>query len=278
MNKIYLVLIALFVVSACSGNNDVDYDGNEPLPVQESKSAEQLYAEAEELMRKGEYKTAIPIFEQVEREYPYSKFATKSQLMASKSAFDDDQYDQAILSLDRFIELHPGNEEIDYAYYLKALAYYEQISDVARDQAITKQSLESFDTLIKRFPDSEYTRDAKLKRDLTLDHLAGKEMQIGRYYLKRNQINAGINRFQSVVKNYQTTTHIAEALHRLVESYLILGLRNEAEKVAAVLGHNYPGSKWYQDTYKILDSKSREKILEERSFWDKTVDSLFDSE
>ncbi len=278
MKKYYFLLLpCLMIVAGCSGK-DKDVDVSEQSAASQGKSAEALYEEAQIAMQNGEYKTAIPLYEQVEREYPYSKFATKSQLMASKAAFDDDQYDQAILSLDRFIELHPGNDEIDYAYYLKALAYYEQISDVARDQAITQRSLEAFDTLIKRFPDSEYARDAKLKRDLTLDHLAGKEMQIGRYYLKRNQINAAINRFQAVVKNYETTTHITEALHRLVESYLILGLRSEAVKVASVLGYNYPGSKWYQDTYKILDKESRKQILEERSFWNKTVDSLFDSE
>jgi len=142
-------------------------------------------------------------------------------------------------------------------------------------RAITKQALRSFDTLITRFPNSEYTRDAKLKRDLTLDHLAGKEMEIGRYYLNRNEINAAVNRFRTVVKDYQTTTHVPEALHRLVESYLTLGLKGEATRVAAVLGHNYPGSKWYQDSYKILDTKSREKILKDRSFIDKTVDSVF---
>lgn len=277
MNKYYILLpFCLLVVASCSGASDKEERAKATLASAEVKSAEQLYKEAESAMQQQEYKKAIPLFEQVEREYPYSKFATQAQLMAAKAAFDDDQYDQAILSLDRFIELHPGNDEIDYAYYLKALAYYEQISDVARDQAITQRSLEAFDTLTKRFPDSQYARDANLKRDLTLDHLAGKEMQIGRYYLKRNQINAAINRFQTVVKDYQTTTHVAEALHRLVESYLILGLRSEAEKVAAVLGHNYPGSKWYQDTYKILDKNSRQKIMEERSFWDKTVDSLFD--
>ena len=134
------------------------------------------------------------------------------------------------------LTLHPGNEDIDYAYYLKSLAYYEQISDVQRDQEITDQALQALNSLIVRFPQSQYTRDAKLKRDLTLDHLAGKEMEIGRYYLNRNQVNAAINRFRTVVKDYQTTTHVPEALHRLVESYLTLGLRNEAVRVAAVPG------------------------------------------
>ena len=179
------------------------------------------------------------------------------------------------MALDRFIELHPGNEDIDYAYYLKSLAFYEQISDVALDQAMTELSLQSFDTLITRFPNSEFTRDAKLKRDLTLDHLAGKEMEIGRYYLNRNQMNAAINRFRNVVSDYQTTTHVPEALHRLVEAYLTLGLENEATRVAAVLGHNYPGSDWYEDSYEILKPESRQKLMEDRSFMDRTIDSLF---
>lgn len=236
---------------------------------------EELYNEAADALDAEQYNKATGLFEEVERQYPYSKWATKAQLMAAYAAYQDDRYDEAILAIDRFVELHPGNEDIDYAYYLKALAYYEQISDVARDQEMTEQALKAFDTVITRFPNSQYTRDSKLKRDLTLDHLAGKEMEIGRYYLNRNQINAAINRFRAVVKNYQTTTHVPEALHRLVEAYLTLGLRPEATRVAAVLGHNYPGSKWYEDSYKILDEKSRQQILEDRSFVDKTIDSLF---
>ena len=195
--------------------------------------------------------------------------------MSAFAAYKDKSYDEAVLALDRFIQLHPGNEDIDYAYYLKALSFYEQISDVARDQMMTELALESLNTLITRFPDSRYARDATLKRDLTLDHLAGKEMEIGRYYLARGYVNAGINRFRSVVKEYQTTTHVPEALHRLVESYMTLGLKSEATRVAAVLGHNYPGSKWYEDSYKILDPELREQLLDDRSIVDKTVDSLF---
>ena len=283
MNKNLIIMLLMgfaVVLAGCSTfSSDKESDEDKPL-IEEAdpRSAEAIYNEAMEALNKEDYFTAIPLFEQVEREYPYSKFSTKSQLQAAYAAYQDDQYNQAIIGLDRFIELHPGNEEIDYAYYLKALVFYEQISDVARDQEITKQALSSFDTLITRFPESEYTRDAKLKKDLTLDHLAGKEMNIGRYYLKRNQINAAINRFQTVVKDYETTTHVAEALHRLVESYLTLGLKQEALKVAAILGYNYPGSKWYQDTYKILDEKSRQKMVEGNSLWNRTVDSLFDSD
>lgn len=238
------------------------------------KSAEELFDSAQEAFNEKNYQQATNLFNEVERQHPYSQWATKAQLMSAYASYEDDRYHEAILSLDRFIELHPGHEEIDYAYYLKALSYYEQISDVARDQEMTKQAMEALDALILRFPESQYARDAKLKRDLTLDHLAGKEMEIGRYYLNRGQVNAAINRFRTVIKEYQTTTHTPEALHRLVESYMMLGLKAEATRVAAVLGHNYPGSKWYEYSYDILDPALRQQVFEDRSFVDRTIDSL----
>lgn len=258
--------LALFL-PACSSTKD-----EKP---KEEKPVEELYNGAQKALKEKNYKQATHLFEEVERQHPYSQWATKAQLMAAYSAYEGDNYDDAILALDRFIELHPGAEDIDYAYYLKALAYYEQISDVARDQGLTQEALTAFDTLVQRFPNSKYARDAKLKMDLTNDHLAGKEMEIGRYYLNRGETNAAINRFRTVIKDYQTTTHVPEALHRLVECYLSLGLYTEAERVAAVLGYNYPGSKWYEDTYKIIDPKRRKDVFEGRSFVDKTVDSLF---
>lgn len=271
-----LFLLTLVIgLSACSMDGKDNTDLLDEKIVNTTETAEALYNEANAELEDKRYRAAIIKFQEVEQQHPYSKWATKAQMMAAYAAFQEDSYDEAILALNRFVELHPGNEDVDYAYYLKSLAYYEQISDVARDQNMTKQALKSFDTLITRFPNSEYARDAKLKRDLTLDHLAGKEMEIGRYYLNRNQLNAAMNRFRTVVTDYQTTTHVPEALHRLVESYLTLGLRTEATRVAAVLGHNYPGSKWYESSYKILDSKSRQEILDDRSFVDKTVDSLF---
>jgi outer membrane protein assembly factor BamD len=185
------------------------------------------------------------------------------------------RYDEAILDIDRFVELHPGYKDVDYALYLKALCYYDQITDVARDQEMTERALAALETLTRRFPDSKYARDAQLKLDLTRDHLAGKEMEIGRYYLHRDEINAAINRFLTVVRDYQTTTHVPEALHRLVESYMTLGLKDQATRIAAVLGYNYPGSKWYAASYKLLDDRQRKQLLENRGFVDRTVDSLF---
>jgi outer membrane protein assembly factor BamD len=261
----FAVALTLFL-PACSTDQMAELEKERP--------AEELYSKAREAMEEKDYVEATKLYEEVERQHPYSKWATEAQLMAAFSSYKDQRYDEAILALDRFIELHPGNDRIDYAYYLKALSYYEQITDVRRDQELTKDALEAFNALIRRFPGSQYARDAQLKRDLTLDHLAGQEMEIGRYYLKQGHVNAAINRFLEVVKEYQTTTHVPEALHRLVEAYLTLGLKDEAMRVAIVLGHNYPGSKWYEDTYKLMDPKSREKMIESRSWIDRTVDSL----
>ncbi len=239
---------------------------------------EELYADAQTAMEGKEYLKAGRLFDEVERQHPYSEFATKAQLMAARAAYNDLRYDEAVIALDRFIELHPGNEDVDYAFYLRALCYYEQITDVRRDQAMTGMALEALDALLKRYPNSKYARDAALKRDLTLDHLAGKEMEIGRYYLTRGHINAAINRFQYVIKEYQTTTHVPEALHRLVEAYMILGIEQEAMRVAAVLGHNFPGSQWYKDSYALLHPDQRQVLLEGRSWLDKTVDSILKPE
>ncbi len=241
----------------------------------EERPVEELYNAAAAALDDGDYNEATTLFEEVERQHPYSQWATRAELMAAFASYRDQRYDEAVLALDRFIELHPGNKDIDYALYLRALCFYEQISDVARDQAMTEEALDAFNILIRRFPDSEYTRDAILKRDLAQDHLAGKEMEIGRYYLTRGQVNAAINRFRTVVTDYQTTTHVPEALHRLVEAYLTLGLKGEATRVAAVMGHNYPGDQWYEDTYNLLDAEQRTALLEGRSWLDKTVDSLF---
>lgn len=260
--------LSLFVTAGCS-STDTSKKLEEETPV------EVLYNKAAQSLDAKEYQEATRLFEEVERQHPYSQWATRAELMAAFASYKDERYDEAILALDRFMELHPGHKDVDYALYLRALCFYEQISDVARDQAMTEESLESLEILIQRFPESQYARDAALKRDLTLDHLAGKEMEIGRYYLSRGHVNAAMNRFLLVVKDYQTTTHVAEALHRLVEAYLTLGLKEEAVRVASVLGYNYPGSRWYEDSYKLLDPEQRRQLIEGQSWLDKTVDSLF---
>lgn len=267
--KNFLILFcATVTLAACAGSSKPK---EEPV---DKNSADFLYSQASQALENERYVEATRYFEEVERQHPYSKFARRAQLMSAYSSYLDQRYVEAVAGLDRYIQLHPGADDVDYAYYLKALCFYEQISDVRRDQDMTIQAVRSLNTLIGRFPDSEYARDASLKRDLTLDHLAGKEMEIGRYYLKQGHINAAINRFRSVVANFDTTSHVAEALHRLVESYMTLGLRNEAYQIAAVLGHNYPGSKWYERSYALLDDKQRQKIDDERGIVERTLDTL----
>lgn len=230
-------------LAACSSN--------EPKYVE--RPVEEIYNEAMNQLGQRNYVAAAKSFDEVERQHPYSVWATKAQLMSAFAYYQKNRYDEAIIALDRFIQLHPGNKEIGYAYYLKGLSYYEQISDVGRDQRMTDNALKSLQEVVTRFPDSIYARDAKLKIDLARDHLAGKEMEIGRWYLNQRQYLAAIGRFRTVIEQYQVTTHVPEALHRLTECYLGLGVREEAQTAAAVLGFNYPGSTWYLDSYALLE-------------------------
>jgi outer membrane protein assembly factor BamD len=211
-----------------------------------------LYNRAMDDLSQQEYKQAAKEFEEVDRQHPYSVWATKAQIMAAFTYYQSNKYDDAIIALDRFIQLHPGHKDIPYAYYLKGLCFYEQISDVGRDQRITQQALDALAEVVKRYPDTPYARDARLKVELTIDHLAGKEMLVGRYYQKNQQYVGAINRYRMVIERYQTTTHVPEALHRLVECYLSLGVKQEAQEAAAVLGYNFPGSDWYADSYFLL--------------------------
>ena len=236
--------VVLLLVPACSSDNDEDAYVERPV--------EELYNEALDAMLAGNYQQSARLFDEVERQHPYSNWASKAQLMAAFAHYQNNSYDDAINALDRFIQLHPGNEDVAYAYYLKSLSYYEQISDVRRDQKMTELALQSLDELTRRFPESKYARDGQLKMDLARDHLAGKHMEIGRYYQSHSEYLAAINRFRIVVQDHQTTTHVPEALHRLVECYLALGLTEEAQATAAVLGHNFPGSSWYIDSYALL--------------------------
>jgi outer membrane protein assembly factor BamD len=214
-----------------------------------------LYNNALDTLNTGNTRQAAKLFDEVERQHPYSTWATQAQLMSAYSYYLIDSYDDAIPALERFIDLHPGNRGAAYAYYLRALCYYEQIADVSRDQGNTEEAQRALSDVIARFPNTPYARDATLKLDLVRDHLAGKEMAVGRYYVERGQYLAGINRFKTVIDQYQTTTHVPEALERLTEAYVALGIYDEAERTASVLGYNYPGSDWYQDAYNLLTSK-----------------------
>src|SRR5438094_3147997 len=241
------VALLLLVLAGCgSSRNEVYIE----------KPVDDLYNKAMDALVDERFSDAAKTFEQVESQHPYSVWATKSQLMGVYSLYEAGNYDQAVIAADRFIQLHPGHRDVGYAYYLKAICYYMQIVDVGRDQRTTELALRALDDIVRRFPDSKYARDAKLKLDFTRDHLAGKEMEIGRYYLNRGEYLAAINRFKRVIDNYQTTTHVPEALERLVECDLALGLTKEAKDNAAVPGHNYPGSEWYEDSYALVTGTS----------------------
>jgi outer membrane protein assembly factor BamD len=260
-----LCVLSSLALTGCASKKD-DLTKQEPV--------EKMYNKAAALLDDGSYSEAAKEFDAVEQNYPYSQWATRAQLMAGYADYSNLKYDDALLALDRFIELHPGDDNIAYAYYLKALCYYEQISDVRRDQKMTELALDALKQVKTRFPDSVYAKDVSLKIDLTLDHLAGKEMEIGRYYLERKQYQAAINRFEKVVEQYQTTTHVPEALERLTEAYMSLGIIDEAKKNAAILGHNYPQSEWYKDSYKLVgDDTSGPKPKD--SVYDKTLGKIF---
>ena len=260
-----VALVLALVVGAC--------ESSEPPYVE--KPVEDLYNEALDALEDGRYTAAQDGFEEVERQHPYSKWATKAQLMAAFSYYLSDRYDDAVNAADRFISLHPGDPDVAYAYYMIGISYYEQIVDVGRDQDFTELALASLEEVVRRFPDTEYARDARLKADLARDHLAGKEMSIGMYYLERGQYAAAINRFRTVIERHQTTSQVPEALHRLTEAYLSLGIVDEAQTAAAVLGYNYPGSEWYLDSYALITGADLRPAEDEESWLSSTFNTIF---
>jgi outer membrane protein assembly factor BamD len=234
--------IALALLAGCSSKKDSYVE----------KPVDQLYNAAMDDLDSGSYKAAAKAFDEVDQEHPNSTWATKAQLMSAYALYQGGKQDEAVIALDRFIQLHPAYKDTPYAYYLKALCYYEQIADVERDQKITAEALASLQEVVNRFPNGKYAKDARFKMDLVRDQLAGKDLAIGRFYEKQHQYLAAINRYRSVIEKYQTTTEVPEALHRLIECYEALGLTDEARKTAAVLGYNYPGSEWYVDSYTLV--------------------------
>jgi outer membrane protein assembly factor BamD len=239
------------------------------------RPVEQIYQVAWILIGRGDWLNAGRQFDEVERQHPYSIWARRAILMSAYCYYEGNRYQEAIDAADRFIQLHPGNKDVPYAYYLKAVSLYEQINEVDRDQQKTEDALTALQDLIQRFPDTEYARDARLKVDLTRDHLAGKEMNIGRFYLRQGEYLAAINRFHTVIDKYQTTTHTAEALERLTEAYLALGVVKEAQTSAAVLGYNYPGSQWYMDAYRLLTAENVAPSEDEESWISKAFRAVF---
>ncbi len=239
------VLASLAVASCGSDKKDQAQTGT-ALPV------ETLYNNGMDALNGQRYSTAEDQFNLVEQDYPYSAWASKAQLMQGYAQYLQNHYTQAIGTLDRYIQLHPSSADTAYAYYLRALCLYEQIPDVERDQKNTADAMAALRQVVDRYPDTPYARDAQLKVDLARDHIAGHEMAIGRWYEDQHLYEAALGRFQGVVQDFQTTNHTAEALHRLVEIYLRLGMREQALRTAAILGYNYPGSQWYADTYRDL--------------------------
>jgi len=244
---LWAALLLLPMLAACGSDDDAA-----AAAAASNAPVEQLYNNGLDALHDRRYATAATQFELVQQNYPYSTWAVNAQLMSGYTAYLQNKYTEAIGSLDRFIQLHPAHRDIAYAYYLRALSYYEQIGDIQRDQSGTEQAMTALQEVVTRFPDSAYARDARLKIDLARDHLAGKEMEIGRWYQRQNLNTAAIGRFQRVVDNYQTTNHVPEALSRLTTIYLQLGMRDEARRTAAVLGYNYPGNSWYLDSYNQL--------------------------
>lgn len=238
-----LGLAVVLSLSACSREPEIEV---------ESRSAQDLFLAAERELEDGRATRAARLFEEVERLYPYSEWAKRSMIMSAFAYYDGRRYTQSRAAAERYLDFFPADKDAAYAQYLIALSHYDQIADVSRDQGETFEALQALRETIERYPDSDFTKSAELKFDLALDHLAGKEMEIGRYYLKRGHYTAAINRFRVVVQEFQTTGHTAEALHRLVESYLALGLTDEAQTAGAILGYNHQGTEWYEDSYALL--------------------------
>jgi outer membrane protein assembly factor BamD len=225
-----------------------------------------LYNDGMDALQAGQYSTAVHNFEELQRQFPYSGWASRSEVMAAYAYVQDEKYDEALVALDRFTRTHPGNPLLPYAFYLKGLVYFNQMSDVNRDQSATQEALAAFNEVVNRFPESDYARSAKFKITLCTDHLAGKDMVVGRFYQNEGQFLPAINRFKYVVENYQTSSQTPEALYRLTESYLALGVTDEATRAAAILGHNFPGSSWYSKAYELLTAQNLAPAGQEKSW------------
>jgi len=241
----FLALVSLALLAGCAGDKKAD-------PNAPAAPVETLYNNGLDALNAQRYTTAEDQFDSVEQNYPFSAWASKAELMQGYAQYLQNHYSQAIGTIDRYIQLHPNGSDTAYAYYLRALCYYEQITDVQRDQADTVQAMTALQQVVDRYPTSPYAQDARLKIDLARDHLAGHEMSIGLWYEHQHLYEAALGRFQRVVADFQTTNHVPEAMHRMVEIYLRLGMREPAMRTGAVLGYNYPGSSWYADTYADL--------------------------
>src|SRR4051812_11955476 len=259
----------LALLAGCSlfgGKDDETNNANKDAESYRERTVEQIYADGWRAIYAGNWVVCTAQFNEVDRQHPYSVWARRAMLISAFCSYQANAYPNAIATADQYISLHPGSPEVAYAFYIKAISLYEQIVDIGRDQSNTEGALVALQDVVQRFPDTEYARDATLKIDLTNDHLAGKEMAVGRYYLSRGDYIGAINRFRTVVDQYQTTPQIAEALERICESYYSLGLNSEAQPAAAVLGKNYPGSEWYKDAYNIIKGRNL-RPSEDKGSW-----------
>ncbi|MDQ2095452.1 outer membrane protein assembly factor BamD [Rhodalgimonas zhirmunskyi] len=255
LGTITAALLLTSGLSGCSSMAEKVRRGDVPV---ENFSAEQIFERGEYELNRRQHDEAARYFGEVERLYPYSDWAKRSLIMQAYAYHAGKDYENSRSSAQRFIDYYPTDDDAAYAQYLLALSYYDQIDEVGRDQGLTFQALQSLRAVIERYPDSEYARSSVLKFELAFDHLAAKEMEIGRYYLRHKNYAAAVNRFRVVVEDFQTTTHTAEALHRLVEAYLSLGLNDEAQTAGAILGYNFQGTEWYEDSYKLLTRRGLE--------------------
>ncbi|MEL6571934.1 MAG: outer membrane protein assembly factor BamD [Pseudomonadota bacterium] len=259
------VVLAFSLLAGCS------FFQNDTTPALEDLSAQQIFEKGELQLEQGQPEDAAVTFGEIERLYPYSDFAQRALIMQAFSYHKDEDYPNSRASAQRYIDFYPVEQDAAYAHYLLALSYYDQIDEIGRDQGLTFQALQSLRTVIEQYPGTEYATAAIPKFDLAFSHLAAKEMEIGRYYLKRGFYAAAVNRFRIVVEDFQTTTHTAEALHRLVEAYLSLGLTAEAQTAGAILGHNYQASEWYAESYALLTGQG----LEPTSTGDNWLSSIY---
>jgi outer membrane protein assembly factor BamD len=264
-------VVAIVAPLAACGSFDVD-DFNPfaaskyKMKIEPDVPATEAYDQGLARLAKGDGSGAAKKFTDLAKDYPYSDWAKKALLMTAYSQFESGQFDSAEQSAERYAKLYPESPDAPYAVYLAASAYYSQIPDISRDQERAEKALVKFNEVVTKYPNSEYADDAKFKIQVTRDQLAGKEMSVGRFYLSRRNYVAAINRFRNVLANYQTTRHSEEALYRLTEAYLGLGVTNEAQTAAAILGHNYPDSQWYKDAYALLKGGGLEPS-EDSSSW-----------
>jgi outer membrane protein assembly factor BamD len=269
---------SLVLLAGCSifgGKDDETNNANKDAASYRERSVEQIYADGWRAINAGAWDLCAAQFNEVDRQHPYSVWARRATLISAFCSYQANNYGAAIATSEQYISLHPGSPEVAYAFYLKAIALYEQIVDIGRDQSNTEGALVALQDVVQRFPDTEYARDATLKIDLTNDHLAGKEMAVGRYYLRQGDYIGAINRFRTVVDQYQTTPQIAEALERICEAYYSLGLDSEAQTAAAVLGRNYPGSGWYRDAFNILRGRNLKPVEDRRSWISQAFHKVF---